>query len=369
VPSPKMSFLDAISLCCDLEDSGLDELVELHGVGLLPGAHRGPEGHDLLAADGLAEGTEILDLSEGELLLLAEVANLLDDRQDLLGGQLGDLLLEALPAVHDVLGRDHRVVLLDEVDEGDRSRCTNVAHRDRVEAGGQRVLVGATMLARSQAVVHQRPGQAGPASLGRRDRSGLDRLRRAKVLGVLADEVHDELVETLTDRPGEPVLVGGDEVVGDEPVQESRIHLIDVVLRAVVDRREDEGLRVEAPPLDLTVEDELERGVLDTRRSTVDLVQEEDDGLSAGRVEPVGGSERGDPRRLDELVVRDADEVAFREEGEADVEEALAGALGDRGGDSALADAVRAAKEHRVLDELQHDVEGREVDGIRGSHD
>ena len=186
---------------------------------------------------------------------------------------------------------------------------------------------------------------------------------------MLADEVDDELIETLGHRPGEPVLVGGDEVVGDEPVQEGRVHLIDVVLGAVVDRREDERLRVEAPPLDLAIEDELERRVLDARGRAVDLVQEEDDRLSAGRVEPVRGGERGDARGLDELVVGDTDQVALGEEGEADVEEALAGVPGDRRGHGALADAVRATQEDRVLDELQDDVEGREVDGIRGSHD
>ena len=343
--------------------------MELHGVGLLPGGNRGPEGHDLLTADDLAEGTEILDLRQGELLLLAQVAELLDDRQDLLGGQLGDLLLEALPAVGDVLGRDHRVVLLDEVDEGDRCGGTDVAHGHRVETGREGVLVGATVLRGGHAIVHQRPGEAGPATLRGGDRSGLDRLRGAEVLRVLADEVHDELVEALTRRPGKPVLVGGDEVVGDEPVQEGRVHLIDVVLRAVVDRREDEGLRVEAPPLDLTVEDELERRVLDTRGRTVDLIEEEDAGLGARRVEPVRGSERGDAGLLDAVVIGDADEVALGEERQADVKETLAGALGDRGGDGRLANAVRATQEDGVLDELQDDVEGCEVDRVRGSHD
>ena len=186
---------------------------------------------------------------------------------------------------------------------------------------------------------------------------------------MLADEVHHDLIETLSRCPGEPVLVGGDKVVGDEPVQESRVHLIDIVLRAVIDRREDEGLRVEAPPLDLTVEDELERGVLDARGCTVDLIEEEDAALSAGRVEPVRGSERGDARRLDELVVGNTNEVALGEEAKADIEEAHAGLLGDRGGHGALADTVRATQEDCVLDELEDDAESCEVDGIRGSHD
>ena len=120
--------------------------MELHRVCLLPGAYRGPESHDLLTAHNLAKGTEVLHLCEGELLVLAEVAALLNDAQDLLSGELGNLLLEALPAVHNVLGRDHRVVLLDEVDKGDCRGGTDVAHRHRVETGRQRVLVSATVL-------------------------------------------------------------------------------------------------------------------------------------------------------------------------------------------------------------------------------
>jgi len=48
---------------------------------------------------------------------------------------------------------------------------------------------------------------------------------------VVADEVDDQLIDALRDRPLDPVLVGRDEVVGDEPVEEGRVHLIDVVLR------------------------------------------------------------------------------------------------------------------------------------------
>ena len=104
---------------------------------------------------------------------------------------------------------------------------------------------------------------------------------------------------------------------------------------------------MEAPPLDLAIEDKLEGGVLDARRGPVDLIEEEDAGLGAGRVEPIGGSERGDPRRLDPLVVRDTDEIALGEEREPDVEEALPGALCDLGGNGGLADAVRATQEDR----------------------
>ncbi len=125
---------------------------------------------------------------------------------------------------------------------------------------------------------------------------------------------------------------------------------------------------MEALTLHLAVEDQLERRVLDALGRTVDLIEEEDAGLGAGRVEPVRGSEGGDAGLLDAIVIGDADQVALGEEGEADVEEALAGPLGDRSRDRRLADAVGATEQDSVLDVLQDNVEGLEVDRVRRGH-
>jgi len=346
-----------------------DESVELGDVLVLARGHRVPQRQELLTGDGVGEGGEVLRLVGGELVVLAEVANLLDDLQDLLGRDLGDLLFDLLPAVDDVLGGDDRVVALDEVHEGDRRGHPDVSHRDGVEARREGTLVSATEVRRGHSGIRQRLREAGPRALRGHDRPGFHGLRRAQVLGVVADEVDDAFVHLHFGGPVDPVLRRRDKVPGDEPVEEGRVHLIDAVLGAVVHGREHQGLRVETPPLDLTVEDELEGTVLDTRRGAVDLVQEEDAGLGASLVQPIRRGERRDPSGLDLLVVGDADQVAFREEREAHVEEALPGALGDISGHGALADTVRAAKQHGVLDERQDNRERAKVNRIlRGTH-
>ena len=86
-------------------------------------------------------------------------------------------------------------------------------------------------------------------------------------------------------------------------------------------------------------------------------------------MQPVRGSKGGDASVGDALVIGDTDQVAFGEEAEADVEETLAGVLSDRRRNRALADAVGSTKQDGVVDVLEDEVEGLEVDGIRCSHD
>ncbi len=225
------SFLDAVSFCCKFQDPRLDQLVELDGIALTTVRDRRPQGHHLLTGDRVAEGPEILDLVEGEVAVLTEDLDLLDDGEDLLGRELGDLLLELRPPIDDVLGGDDRVVVLDEVDKGNRRRGTDVTHGDCIEARREGVLVLAAVLRGGHAGIRESLGEARPGPLRRSDGARLDGLRRAEVLGVVADEVDDQLIDALRDRPLDPVLVSRDEVVGDEPVEEGRVHLIDVVLR------------------------------------------------------------------------------------------------------------------------------------------
>jgi hypothetical protein len=125
---------------------------------------------------------------------------------------------------------------------------------------------------------------------------------------------------------------------------------------------------VEAHAFDFAVKDQLECRVLDARAGAVDLIEEEDASLGASRVQPVRRSKGRNASFLDAVVIGDTDQVAFGEERQADIEEALARVLGDRCRDCRLADTVGSAEQDRVVDVLEDEVKGLEVDGIRCSH-
>ena len=181
---------------------------------------------------------------------------------------------------------------------------------------------------------------------------------------MIADEVDCAGIETLSSRPGDPVCDRGDQVVGDEAVEEGRVHLVDAVLRRIVDCREDQGLRVEAHAFDFTIKDKLKRRVLDARACTVDLIEEEDASLGACRVQPIGGSKGGDASVGDALVIGDADEVTFGEERQADIEEAHATCPSAFSGNGRLADAVGSTKQDCILQIGEDERESFEVDGV-----
>jgi len=352
----------------NLKEAVLNELVKLRGVGLLSRADCIPECHDLLTADDVGKRTEVLHLRKRQLVVLAKIANLLNETKDPLCGHLDNLGLKLLPAVDDVFSSDDVVVLLDEVDKGNRSCDANVAHADCIEARRHARKFAASKVVWAHTGIGESLEHPCPGALRRGNRSALNGLGGPEMLGVVADEVNGKLVDAFGSCPVNPVFDSRDKVVGDEAIKEGRVHLVDGVFRGIVDCRHDQGVGVEAHAFHFAVKDKLECRVLDTWRCTVDLIEEEDARLGASRVQPVRRSKGGDTSFLDAVVIGDTDEVAFGEERQADIEEALAGCPGAFSGNGRLANAVRTAKQEGVLDEGEDDCEGLEVDGVRSRH-
>ena len=192
------------------------------------------------------------------------VLHLLDDGQLLLGGEVRHLLADLLPVGEDVLGRDHRGVVLHKVREGSRRLNSDESHTDGVEEGRR---VPTTV---GQVHTHVLEGlvKLVPGSLVRGLLTRLHRLGGPEVVGVVGDEVHQDLIDSVHLGPGQPVLNGGLEVRHPEPGEEGRVHLIDRVVRTPVHGSNHLGVRVESHRLpvraiaELPVQDHLEHSNL-----------------------------------------------------------------------------------------------------------
>ena len=152
------------------------------------------------------------------------------------------------------------------------------------------------------------------------------------------------LAGVLRTPPGDEILRGRGQVDGPEAIEEGGVHLVDGVGRRGVDGREDAGLRVEQPAVELPVEDHLEGRLHHLRGGPVQLVEEEDPGIVTGVLEPGRRVEAG------HLPVGggQADHVALRHLGEAAIDDVVGGEAEGIGGlpdDLRLADAVGAAEE------------------------
>ena len=219
----------------------------------------------------------------------------------------------------------------------------------------------------------QRRVEAVPRGRVRADRARFHRARvDAQVGRVLADEVDEERVQSRLLRPGDEVLVRGREVDHPEAAEERRVHVVDVVLRAVVHSSEDAAAGVE-PVGDavlvvaqLTIEDQLEEALLDAGERAVELVEHDDAGLAAGTDEPARHAEGHDAVLLHALDVGVAAHIALGHRAAADVDEGEVELLGDRARELALADAGGAAHEDGDLGgKLRGDVlEGLDVHGV-----
>jgi len=375
--TPPRHSTSRLGLLLDLAGTGegrtdaIDEpLVNLGKVGGVATSLRnlGPEVHQLLIGKNLGKELDVVQLGVGPVidelvvhLLVRVVRNLLDQCENLLGGSLTKSLFVLLHVVENVGSTQDCVVVLHKVGESNRGSDTDITHNDRVEAFGTR---RTSEIGRIHTGALESGRQSRPRTLGRSDRTRLDSLGRTEVLRVLADEVDDDIIETFTAGPVNPVLDSRNQVVSDEPVEEGRVHLVDIVLGAVVDGSEHEGVGVETHTLHLTIEDKLEGRVLHTRSGAVDFVEEEDARLGASSVEPVRRSEGSDTGLANPLVVRHTDEIAFGEEGETDVEQLHPGGLGNLRRNSALADAVRTAKKNSVLQVGENLEQSAESDGV-----
>ena len=262
-------------------------------------ADRVPEVDQLLTAPSVDERRDVLDLLLLPVVILAVLDQLVQDTERLGRRELLSPLIVDVP-VQDVVRRDHPLVALDELGVGDASLH---AH----ESGGQGVDplgTGAGQLRGHQAHVPERLIQAVPGSRSGDHRAGLHAAGvDPQVLGVVADEVHRHRVDAGRDRPVDPVVDRGLEIDRPEPPQQCRVHLVDVVLRAVVNSSEDPRLGVELVGVavlvvtQLSVQDQLEEALLHTRQRAVQLVEHQDHRLTAGAHEP-GGHAEGHHARL-----------------------------------------------------------------------
>ena len=115
-----------------------------------------------------------------------------------------------------------------------------------------------------------------------------------QVIAILIDEIpHNRAHVVLT--PVKPVLDGRLNVDDKPTVTFSRVHLTNLILvpmLAAIDGREDKGVRVEMVAVELARVGQLENALTDFDSRTVNLIQEEDDGLIASGLEPIRGIER-----------------------------------------------------------------------------
>ena len=171
------------------------------------------------------------------------------------------------------------------------------------------------------------------------------------MLWVLADEVDHHWVD-LTLCPLDPVSVGRLQVDRPETSQKSRVHVIHIVLSAGIHSGEDASLRVKAVRLTvlvvtkLTVEDQLERSLLDAWESAVHLVKHEDDRLFGSPNEPAGHAERHDASLFHAFNVRVTTNVTLTHRGESDVDEGKLQLVGCSACQVGLTNAGRATHKH-----------------------
>jgi hypothetical protein len=150
-------------------------------------------------------------------------------------------------------------------------------------------------------------------------------------------------------RPLEPVFDGWLDIEDGPPVKFGRVHLAHLVLRAVlatVDGSDDQGLRVEVPPVDLAAVGQLEETLTDLHRSTVHLVEKEDHRLGAGSHKPVGSVPSGSLATVGKVgSIGETKEVAFGHLAGTTLDNRETPLLGDHVDHLGLADTVATTDE------------------------
>jgi hypothetical protein len=117
---------------------------------------------------------------------------------------------------------------------------------------------------------------------------------------------------------------------------------------ATVDGSDDQGLRVEVPPVDLATVSKLEETLADLHRGAVNLIEKEDHGLRASRHKPV----RSVPRRSLATIgqvsgVGESQEVTLGHLGRTPLDNGQTALLGDAVDDLGLADAMATTDKDR----------------------
>ena len=335
------------------DDLLADQLVEAGDIGqVVAGGDHVPAVDEVLTTQGPEEGGDCLGLLLVPGVRRGVVLEALDDRGDR-GGLLALDILRGDLAGKDVSRGDDLGVVLDELREchgglgPDHAGAEPVEPRRRDRASHLGRLPVQGLQAHVQAIPGRRRGDHGPGG----DRGGL----HAPVDLVLADEVDEDRVDPLALRPVDPLGRGGLDVDNPEPAEEGGVHRADIVLIAMVDRREDPGAGVESHGdaihvvAELAVEDDLEERLHHLGHRPVELVDHDDHRLPAGPDVPGGEDEGRDPAGLGGLEVGETTGGGLVHRRGADVDVGEREVRRDLAGDLALADPRGTAHEDRDL--------------------
>ena len=152
--------------------------------------------------------------------------------------------------------------------------------------------------------------------------------------------------------PVNPVTHDRLDIADPEAPEECRVHLVNVIFVAGVDRRDNPRFRVEAvgnPVLivaQLSVQDNLEEGLHHRRHGAIELVEHDDAGSLASRLEPGWDHKGGDLLLIDCLHVGQAADLGFIHGAAADIDEGQVELICNAACDVALADAGGTAHEN-----------------------
>ena len=284
------------------------------------------------------------------------------------GAEVSGLLDVAVD--EDVVDSDLTVVVLGEVAEGD-----STFEPDEARGENEQGLKDSARV-REHTCGGEGVGETLPRPTRGVDLVGLVLADVLQVPPVVVDEVPDEGVHVVL-RPHEPVLDGRLDIDNPPAVKLGGVKLTDLILRAAllatVDGSDDERVGVQVATVNLAGVGQLHDALADFWGRTVNLVQEEDDGVLTRPEEPVRGVPGGDLvslLRQSSVGVRHTDEVALGHLGRAAFDDGHSNHAGGLVDDLGLADAVATANHHGEL--LREDVgrdggEGLEVDGCHDS--
>ena len=267
--------------------------------------------------------------------------HLLDHGSVVVDAPLLDLVESAV--VKQVFDADLILVLLDEIAQGNSSLEPD-------EAGGEVEQQIAVPVFCEEGQRLDSASEPDPRAARRVDLVRLVVVGMLKVLAVAVDEIPQDAID-LARSPAQPVFDGRLDIEDGPPVQLGGVHLTDLVLRAVltaVDGSDDQGLRVQVPPVDLAGVGQLEKTLTDFHRGAVNLIEKEDHGLGAGCHKPVGSVPRRSLATIGEVGgVGETKQVTFGHLGSTTLDNGKTALLGDHVDDLGLADTVATTDEDR----------------------
>jgi hypothetical protein len=218
------------------------------------------------------------------------------------------------PLVLDVLGKNLDLAVLHEVNKG---RACFHTKESGAEIPEMRVTLSVTALEEINPGIleglMQAPPRAGSGpDLGRVTVDGSGEVDR-----VLADELNEDGASSIRRSPITPVRDVSLKLHHPESIKQSRIHVGDGVLAALVDCGNHSSFRVTSSRKTVrtvtkhSIKNDLEHRVLDAGKPAVDLVEEKINGLVASPHVPRGKSETSHASSLNFSKVRDTDDVAL----------------------------------------------------------